>query len=54
MLPVENMEDLILVARCTLATSWAVALFGGTHASGLQRRDDIYDGRAQFFLAQQS
>jgi hypothetical protein len=29
MLPVENMEDLILVTGCTLVTSWAVAAFDG-------------------------
>jgi hypothetical protein len=29
-LPVENMEDLILVTGCTLATSWAAAAFDGT------------------------
>jgi hypothetical protein len=29
-LPVENMEDLILVTGCTLAKSWAVAAFDGT------------------------
>ena len=29
-LPVENMEDLILVTGCTLAKSWAAAAFDGT------------------------
>jgi hypothetical protein len=29
-LPVENMEDLILVTGCTLATSWAAAAFDST------------------------
>jgi hypothetical protein len=29
MLPIENMEDLILVTGCTLVTSWAVAAFDG-------------------------
>jgi hypothetical protein len=29
-LPVEHMEDLILVTGCTLATSWAAAAFDGT------------------------
>src|SRR5712671_4425512 len=28
--PVENMEDLILVTGCTLATSWATAAFDST------------------------
>jgi hypothetical protein len=28
-LPVEHMEDLILVTGCTLVTSWAVAAFDG-------------------------
>ena len=28
-LPVENMEDLILVTGCTLVTSWAAAAFDG-------------------------
>jgi hypothetical protein len=31
-LPVENMEDLILVTGCTLARSWAVAAFDGSMA----------------------
>jgi hypothetical protein len=35
-LPVENMEDLILVTGCTLAKSWAVAAFDGT----LSRAED--------------
>jgi len=29
-LPVEDMEDLILVTGCTLAKSWAAATFDGT------------------------
>ena len=29
MLPVEHMEDLILVTGCTLVTSWAAAAFDG-------------------------
>ena len=29
-LPVENLEDLILVTGCTLATSWAAVVFDGT------------------------
>ena len=29
MLPVENMEELILVTGCTLVTSWAAAAFDG-------------------------
>lgn len=29
-LPVQHMEDLILVTGCTLATSWAAAVFDGT------------------------
>ena len=29
MLPVEHMEDLILVTGCTLVTSWAAAVFDG-------------------------
>ena len=33
-LPVENMEDLILVTGCTLASSWAVAAFDGSTARG--------------------
>jgi hypothetical protein len=33
-LPVENMEDLILVTGCTLAKSWAVAAFDGTMSRG--------------------
>ena len=32
-LPVENTEDLILVTGCTLAKSWAVAVFDGTTSS---------------------
>ena len=31
-LPVENTEDLILVTGCTLATSWAAAVFDGTNS----------------------
>ena len=33
-LPVKNMEDLILVTGCTLASSWAVAAFNGSTAKG--------------------
>jgi hypothetical protein len=33
-LPVNNMEDLILVTSCTLATSWAVAAFDSRTARG--------------------
>jgi hypothetical protein len=33
-LPVENMEDLILVTGCTLTTWWAVAAFDGSTARG--------------------
>jgi hypothetical protein len=35
-LPIENMEDLILVTGCTLAKSWAAAAFDGT----MSRYDD--------------
>jgi hypothetical protein len=53
-LPVENMEDLILVTGCTLAKSWAVAAFDGTMSrdedtttiSLEARKSD--DGGAQF------
>jgi hypothetical protein len=54
-LPVENMEDLILVTGCTLAKSWAVAVFDGT----MSRNEDTTTvslearksdgGGAQFF-----
>jgi hypothetical protein len=54
-LPVEHMEDLILVTGCTLVTSWAAAAFDG-HMSvdsapttiSLETRMS-YGGRAQFF-----
>jgi hypothetical protein len=53
-LPVENMEDLILVTGCTLAKSWAVAALDGTTSrdevattiSLEARKSD--DGGAQF------
>ena len=53
--PVENMEDLILVTGCTLATSWAAAAFDGTMSRAsdattvsleVQKSDG---GGAQFF-----
>ena len=55
MLPVEHMEDLILVTGCTLVTSWAAAAFDGhmsvdsdtTTISLEARKSD--DGGAQFF-----
>ena len=55
MLPVEHMEDLILVTGCTLVTSWAAAAFDGhmsvdsdaTTISLEARKCD--GGRAQFF-----
>lgn len=34
-LPVEHMEDIILVTGCTLATSWAAAAFDGTTSRDL-------------------
>jgi hypothetical protein len=54
-LPVERMEDLILVTGCTLVTSWAAAAFDGhmsvdsdaTTISLEVRKSD--DGRAQYF-----
>jgi hypothetical protein len=33
-LPVESLEDFILVTGCTLATSWAAATFDGTMSRG--------------------
>ena len=55
MLPVEHMEDLILVTGCTLVTSWAAAVFDGhvpvdSDAATISleaRKSD--GGRAQFF-----
>jgi hypothetical protein len=54
-LPVEHMEDLILVTGCTLVTSWAAAVFDG-HMSVDSDATTIslevqksYDGGAQFF-----
>ncbi len=54
-LPVENMEDLILVTGCTLATAWAAAAFDSnvsrdsdvTTISLEARKSDC--GGAQFF-----
>ena len=54
-LPVERMEDLILVTGCTLVTSWAAAAFDGhmsvdsdaTTISLEVRKSD--DGGAQYF-----
>jgi hypothetical protein len=54
-LPVEHMEDLILVTGCTLVTSWATAAFDAhmsvasdaTTISLEARRSD--DGGAQYF-----
>ena len=34
-LPVEHMEDLILVTGCTLVTSWAAVAFDGPHVNRL-------------------
>ena len=57
MLPVEHMEDLILVTGCTLVTSWAVAAFdtssyrpvdSDTTTISLEARK-CDGGRAQFF-----
>ena len=54
-LPIENMEDLVLVTGCTLATSWAAAVFDGTVSRNedattisLQARNSD-GGGAQFF-----
>jgi hypothetical protein len=54
-LPVENMEDLILVTGCTMATSWAAAVFVGTMSKdenattiSLEARNSD-SGGAQFF-----
>ena len=57
MLPVEHMEDLILVTGCTLVTSWAAAAFYGHKSESVDpdtatisleaRKSD--DGGAQFF-----
>jgi hypothetical protein len=55
-LPVERMEDLILVTGCTLVTSWAAAAFDAhmsvdsdaTAISLVARKSDD-DGGAQFF-----
>ena len=54
-LPVEHMEDLILVTGCTLVTSWAAAAFDGHMSVDLDpttisleaRKSD--DGGAQYF-----
>ena len=53
-LPVERMEDLILVTGCTLVTSWAAAVFDShTTATGpalISLSDRIFaDGGAQFY-----
>ncbi len=53
--PVENMEYLILVTGCTLATSWAAAAFDGTmsrdsDATTISLEARKFDGGgAQFF-----
>ena len=36
MLPVEHMEDLILVTGCTLVASWAAAVFDGRTTASLE------------------
>jgi hypothetical protein len=53
MLPVEHMEDLILVTGCTLVTSWAAAVFDcdmslDSDAISLEARKSD-GGGAQFF-----
>ena len=56
-LPVERMEDLVLVTGCTLVTSWAAAVFdahmsvnsNATAISLEARESDEPDGGAQFF-----
>ena len=55
-LPVEHMEDFILVTGCTLATSWAAAAFDGTTSRDLDdmevslevQKSDGSDSEAQF------
>lgn len=56
-LPVENMEDLILVTGCTLATSWAVAAFddttsrtSGSDSTRISLEAQKYDGGAAQFV----
>ena len=53
-LPVERMEDLILVTGCTFVTSWAAAVFNGdtmpVDATSISLHTQTFDrGRAQFF-----
>ena len=54
-LPVEHMEDLILVTGCTLVTSWAAAAFDGhmstdSDATTISLETKKFDGgKAQFF-----
>jgi hypothetical protein len=55
--PVEHMEDLIFVTGCTLATSWAAAVFDNSQMSAdsnasstISLEIEKFDrGRAQFF-----
>ena len=54
-LPIERMEDLILVTGCTLVTSWAAAVFDGhmpvdSDAAAATLETRKFDGgKAQFF-----
>ena len=55
-LPVDHMEDLILVTGCTLVTSWAAAVFDGTtgrltdDATSISLDAQTFDhGGARFF-----
>ena len=54
-LPIERMEDLILVTGCTLVTSWAAAVFDGympvdSDAAAVTLETRKFDGdKAQFF-----
>lgn len=49
-LPVEQMEDLILVTGCTLVTSWAMAVFDDINEAQVSLIDRAFNNEGAGFL----